>query len=178
MQKPILVILIIFLTLACFSQKPWELGGEYMRFMGTGYNSNLAGARYESFHNKTSFSLGLTYHFSTKSAYSGSKGFGMYTGFRNYFGNNENGSNPFIGLRVLFSFENFEGKTNLNSLFFTPMAEAGYHFVFGDNFFTAPSIGYGYTIKITKEYNSRDDDTGGRIIPSLSAGFRFNSSSK
>ncbi|HET9744781.1 MAG TPA: hypothetical protein VFP97_03650, partial [Chitinophagaceae bacterium] len=65
------------------------------------------------------------------------------------------------------------GKTNLGSLMFTPGAEAGYHFVFGTHIFTAPSIGYGYQIKITKEYNSRDDDVGGRIIPGLSAGYRF-----
>jgi hypothetical protein len=178
MLKPILVTLLFFLSITSFSQNPWELGGEYMRFMGTGYKSNVAGARYETFHNKTSFCFGLTYHFSPKSAYSGFKGFGMYAGIRENFGNNESGSNPFIGLRVLFSFENFDGKTNLNSLFFTPMAEAGYHFVFSDNFFVAPSVGYGYTIKITKEYNSREDDTGGRVIPALSAGLRFNSAPK
>ena len=85
--------------------------------------------------------------------------------FRNSFGNNTSGSDPFIGLRVLFAFENFEGKTNLGSLMFTPIGEAGCHFVFGDHFFTTPSIGYGYQIKVTKEHNTRDQDEGGRIIP-------------
>jgi hypothetical protein len=30
---------------------------------------------------------------------------------------------------------------------FTPIGEAGYHFLFGDHFFTTPSIGYGYPNK-------------------------------
>jgi hypothetical protein len=174
MKKLILFFLgYIAFTFTCFAQNPWELGAEYMRPMGKGYKSNIVALRYENFSNKTSFSLGLTYHFSPRTSYGGSKGFGMYSGFRNSFGNNTTGSNPFIGLRVLFSFENFEGKTNLNSLMFTPIGEAGYHFVFGKHIFTTPSIGYGYTIKVTKENNSRDDDVGGRIIPGLAAGFRF-----
>jgi hypothetical protein len=77
------------------------------------------------------------------------------------------------GLRLLFAFENFEGKTNLGSLMFTPIGEAGYHFVFGDHIFTTPSIAYGYQIKVTKEHNTRDQDEGGRIIPGLAAGYRF-----
>ena len=97
----------------------------------------------------------------------------MWAGFRNSFGSNTSGSKPFIGLRVLFAFENFDGKTNLGSLMFTPIGEAGYHFLFGDHFFTTPSIAYGYQIKVTKEYNTRDQDQGGRIIPGLSAGYRF-----
>lgn len=149
-----------------------------MKPIGKGYKGNIAGLRYENFPDKSSFSIGFTYHFSAKDAYGGSRGVGMYAGFRYSLGNNISGSNPFIGLRTLFSFENFEGKTSLNSLFFTPIAEAGYHFVFGDNFFSTPSVGYGYSIKVTKEYNSRDDDEGGRIIPALSAGFRFNSPEK
>ena len=144
-----------------------------MKPIGKGFKSNIVGGRYENFNNKTAFSFGLTYHFAPKNAYGGFKGFGAYAGFRNYFGNNAKGSNPFIGLRVLFSFENFEGKTNLNSLMFTPFGEAGYHFVFGTHIFTTPSIGYGYTLKITKEFNSREDDEGGRIIPGLAAGYRF-----
>lgn len=179
MKKHILLALTsISIFFVSHAQNPWELGGEYMRFIGKGYKNNVAGARFETFRNKTGFSVGLTYHFSAKDVYGGSKGFGMYAGFRNYFGENVNGSNPFIGLRALFSFENFEGKTNLNSLFFTPMIEGGYHFIFGDNFFTAPAVAWGYTIKVTKEYNSRDDDEGGRVIPSLSAGMRFNSTEK
>jgi hypothetical protein len=141
--------------------------------IGKGYKSNIAGLRYENFNNKTSFSIGITYHFSARGSYGGFKGYGMWAGFRNSFGNNTNGSNPFIGLRVLFAFENYEGKTNLGSLMFTPIAEAGYHFLFGDHFFTTPSIAYGYQIKVTKENNTRDQDEGGRIIPGLAAGYRF-----
>ena len=142
-----------------------------MRAIGKGYQSNITALRYESFHNKISFSIGLTYSFAPRDAYGGFKGFGMYAGIRNSFG--DSASTPFIGLRLLFAFENFEGKTNLGSLMFTPIGEAGYHFLFGDHFFTTPSIGYGYQIKVTKEHNTRDQDEGGRIIPGLAAGYRF-----
>ena len=173
MKNLLLFVLASILTLTSLSQNPWELGAEYMRPMGKGYKSNIAALRYENFSNKTSFSVGLTYHFSPRDAYGGFKGYGIFAGFRNSFGNNANGSNPFIGLKVIFAFENFEGKTNLGSLMFTPVGEAGYHFVFGKHVFTTPSVGYGYQIKITKEHNSREDDEGGRIIPALSAGYRF-----
>ena len=167
------VFLCFALTSNGFAQNPWELGGEYMMAIGKGYKSNIVGLRYENFPGKVSFNVGFTYHFSPRTSYGGFKGYGMFAGVRNSFGSNTEGSNPFIGLRVLFAFENFEGKTNLGSLMFTPIGEAGYHFLFGDHFFTTPTIGYGYQIKITKEYNTRDDDVGGRIIPGLSAGYRF-----
>lgn len=172
-MKRLLTLALILFFISSYAQNPWELGGEYMKPIGKGYKSNIAALRYEHYSNKTSFSIGFTYHFSGNDSYGGFKGFGMYAGLRNSFGNNTSGSNPFIGLRVLFAFENFEGKTNLGSLMFTPMAETGYHFVFGKHLFTTPSVGYGYQIKITKEYNSRNDDVGGRIIPGLSAGYRF-----
>lgn len=174
MQKPILFILFFTaITLEDFSQNPWEFGGEYLKTIGKVYKGNIAGARYTSYKNKNSFSIGLTYHFSSKSSYSTSKGFGMYAGFRHGFGNNPTGCNPFLGIRALFSFENFEGKTSLNSLMMTPIAEAGYHFLFGKTLYTTPFVGWGYTIKITKEYNSLDEDIGGRIMPGIGAGFRF-----
>ena len=174
MQKPILLILVYLVAaISGNSQNPWEFGAEFQKSIGKVYKGNIAGARYESFKNKNSFSIGLTYHFSAKSSYSTSKGFGMYVGYRHGFGNNTNGSNVFAGIRLLFSFENFEGKTSLNSLMMTPIAEAGYHFIFSKNIFTTPSVGFGYTIKITKENNSLDEDVGGRIIPALAAGYRF-----
>ena len=173
MKRHLLISFILSIALISNAQNPWEVGLDYLRPMGKGYKSNIVGAHYENFHDKTSFSVGLTYHFSARDAYGGFKGYGMWAGFRNSFGNNTSGSNPFIGVRVLFAFENFDGKTNLGSLMFTPVGEAGYHFVFGKHIFTTPSIGYGYQIKITKEYNTRDQDEGGRIIPGLSAGLRF-----
>ncbi|HET6767281.1 MAG TPA: hypothetical protein VFH08_07780 [Chitinophagaceae bacterium] len=173
MKNLVLSALVSALCLAASAQNPWELGAEYMKPIGKGYKSNIVGPRYENFNNKTSFSVGITYHFSPKDAYGGFKGYGMYAGFRQGFGHLNSDSNPFIGLRVLFAFENFEGKTNLGSLMFTPIGEAGYHFVFGDHIFTTPSIGYGYQLKVTKEHNTRDQDEGGRIIPGLSAGYRF-----
>ena len=173
MKNLIFLSLILISAFTSQAQIPWELGGEFMRPMGKGYKSNIGAVRYERFNSKTSFSIGITYHFAPRDAYGGFRGYGAFAGFRNYFGNNLTGSKPFIGARVLFAFENFEGKTNLGSLMFTPSAEAGYHFVFGKHIFTTPSIAYGYQLKITKEYNTRDDDEGGRIIPGLAAGYRF-----
>lgn len=173
MKNLAFLVLISILSISSIAQKPWELGAEYMRPMGKGYKSNIAGLRYENFNAKTSFSIGITYHFSPRDAYGGFKGYGAFVGFRNYFGNNVSGSKLFIGARALFAFENFEGKTSLGSLMFTPIGEAGYHFVFGKHIFTTPSIGYGYQIKVTKEHNTRDQDEGGRIIPGLAAGYRF-----
>ncbi|TMI98150.1 MAG: hypothetical protein E6H08_00710 [Bacteroidetes bacterium] len=173
MKNLFLFPLIFTLTLTSAAQHPWELGPEYMMPIGKGYKSNIAGLRYENFNSKTSFSLGITYHFSARDSYGGFKGYGMWAGFRNSFGDNISGSDAFVGLRVLFAFENYEGKTNLGSLMFTPMGEVGWHFLFGDHFFTTPSVGYGYQIKVTKEHNTRDQDEGGRIIPGLAAGYRF-----
>ncbi len=163
------------LTLACHSQKPFEFGGEYMRFIGQGYNNAKAGLRGESFTNKSSFSAGITYQLASKKAYSVSHGFGLYIGYRYAFSDKmiTTGSSPFAGARVLFSLENFEGKTSQNSLLITPFTEAGYHLIFAKRMYAAPSVGYGYTLNIGKDYNSMDEDNGARIIPSLSAGFRF-----
>lgn len=174
MKNLLLFLFSSALALTSAAQNPWELGGHYMIPIGKGYKSNIAGLHYENFNSKTSFSIGITYHFSARDSYGGFKGYGMWAGFRNSFGSDGYGAdNAFIGLRVLFAFENFDGKTNLGSLMFTPIGEVGYHFLFGEHFFTTPSIGYGYQIKITKEYNTRDQDEGGRIIPGLAAGYRF-----
>jgi hypothetical protein len=172
-SRIILIVVSLLITTFLSAQNPWELGAEYRRTIGQGYQGNIAGIRYEKYKTKGSFNIGLTYHFSVKTAYSGSRGFGMFAGYRYHFGKDVNNSAAFAGLRLLFSFENFEGKTSLNSLLMTPSAEAGYHFIFSKSFFATPSIGYGYTIKITKEYNSMDEDVGRRIIPALAAGFRF-----
>ncbi len=163
----------LFFTSFAIAQNPFELGAEYIRSLGQGYNHAKAAVRGETFSDKNSFSLGMTYQLSSKKAYSVSHGFGLYLGYRYSFSNKKPGNSPFAGARVLFSFENFEGQTNRNSLFITPWAEAGYHFMFAKTFFAAPSIGYGKTFKISKDYHSLDEDNGGRIIPSLSAGYRF-----
>ncbi len=174
MKNLVILTLVLIVTCRSQAQNPSELGGEYSRPMGKGYKSNIGALRYENFNKKIGFSLGITYHFAPRDAYGGFRGYGIFAGIRNYFGNNEKGNLPFIGARLLLAFENFDGKTNLGSLMFTPSAEAGYHFVFGKHIFTTPTIGYGYQLKITKEYNSRNDDVGGRLIPGLSAGYRFN----
>lgn len=175
MQKLILFLIVITTTLTSQAQKPFELGAEYMRLIGKGYNNAKAAVRGESFNNKSSFSGGITYQLASKKAYSVSHGFGVYIGYRYAFSDKiiTKGSSPFAGARVLFSLENFEGKTSRNSLLITPFAEAGYHLVFAKRIYAAPSVGYGYTLKISKDYNSMDEDNGGRVIPSLSAGYRF-----
>jgi len=174
MSKHIFFILAaILFTLDICAQRPFELGVEYLRSIGKGYNNAKAAVRGESFNNKNSFSAGITYQLSNSKAYSVSKGFGLYVGYRYSFKNNAIGNSPFAGARVLFSLENFEGQTKRNSLFITPWGEAGYHLIFAKHFFAAPSLGYGYTIKFSKDFNSLDEDNGGRVIPSVSTGYRF-----
>ena len=155
------------------AQKPLELGVEYLRPIGKGYNSAKAALRGESFNNKGSYSAGITYQLRSKKAYSVSSGFGLYFGFRYAFSNKLNGNSPFAGARILFSLENFEGQTTRNSLFITPWAEVGYHLMFAKRFYAAPAFGFGYTKKMSKDYNSLNEDDGGRFIPSLSAGYRI-----
>ena len=76
MNKPKLVLLaLLVVTITAHAQKPFELGGEYVRSLGRGYNNSIAGLRGESFSGKSSFSIGLTYHFSSAKSYSISKGF-------------------------------------------------------------------------------------------------------
>lgn len=176
MQRVITILLATITIQTSQAQKPFELGGEYLRFMGQGFfNSAKAAARGESFNKKSSFSAGITYQLGSKKAYSVSHGFGLYIGYRYAFSNKiiTKGSSPFAGARVLFSLENFEGKTSHNSLFITPWAEAGYHFIFAKHIYAAPAIGYGYTLKLSKDYNSMQEDDGPRFIPGISAGYRF-----
>lgn len=169
----ILLLAATVVTSVCRAQNPFELGAEYLRFIGKGYNTSKVAVRGESFSNKNSFSAGITYQLASAKAYSVSSGFGFYAGYRHAFGTNTNGNNIFAGARLLFSLEDFEGKTRQKSLLITPIAEAGYHFIFAKCIYAAPSLGFGYTIEFSKGYNSLDEDVGKRFIPSLSAGYRF-----
>lgn len=172
-KKLLLISVVICMAICSGAQRNFEAGLEYLRGMGKGYNTSRAAVRGEEFSNKSSFSAGITYVLPSGKAYSVSKGLGIYIGYRYSLGNTLTGNAFFGGARVLFSFENFEGQTNQNSLFITPWAELGYHFVFARHYFAAPSAGYGYTLKISKNYNSLQEDDGARIMPSLSAGYRF-----
>lgn len=173
-QSLFFILLVTFPSLN-YAQKPLEAGAEYIRSFGKGYNHTKAAARAESFSNsKSSFSAGITYQLASSKSYSVSRGLGLYIGYRYSFTDKVYGNSPFAGARVLFSFENFEGQTKSGSLFITPWAEAGYHLLFANRYYVAPSVGYGFTKKISKDYHSLDEDNGGRIIPSLSAGYRFN----
>jgi hypothetical protein len=169
-----LFIIFTLFSFSCLAQKPLEIGAEYMRLFGKGYNHTKVAARGETFSNKnSSFSAGITYQLASSKSYSVSRGFGLYFGYRYSFISTEIGNNPFAGARILVSFENFEGKSAKNNLLFTPWVEAGYHFLFANRYFASPSIGYGYTIEFSNNYNSMDEDVGRRIIPSISAGYRF-----
>ena len=162
---------LIFISAISFGQT--EIGGEYIRAIGKGYNASKVAVRGETFKEKNSYSTGITYQLASAKSYSVSRGFGIYFGYRYAFGNNVLGNNPFAGARVLISFENFEGQTRNNSILITPFAEAGYHFIFKKNYFAAPSIGYGYTFNFSKDFHSMDEDQGKRFIPSVSAGYRL-----
>ncbi|MBI1342618.1 MAG: hypothetical protein GC171_06780 [Terrimonas sp.] len=160
--------------LAGHSQHPFEIGGEYMRSMGKGFKDNIAGVRGETFSNKSSFNVGITYQFSSKSSYSTAKGFGIFGGYRYAFGSNTNGNNLFVGAKILFNLLSWEGKSSLFSPLITPIAEAGYHLTFAkQRLFAAPAVGYGFTLRVIPDYNSLDEDAGGRFIPGISAGYRF-----
>ena len=170
------ILLFAGFFVVCFaasSQKPFEFGAEYIKMFGKGYNSTKAAARAETFSNKNSFSIGITYQFASSKAYSVSSGFGIYAGYRYSFGNDVNDNSLFAGARLLLSFENFAGKSRDNSIMITPFGEFGYHFIFGKHIYAAPAVGFGYTVEFTHGNNSLDEDRGGRIIPNLSAGIRF-----
>lgn len=163
----------LLFSLTLYSQKAFELGGEMLKSYGKGYSTTKVAGRGESFNNKNSYSVGITWQLASAKAYSVSTGLGIYFGYRRAFGNNIKGSNPFGGGRLLFSFEDFEGKTKQKSIMITPMAEAGYHFVFGRRIYTAPALAFGYTIELSQGFNSLNEDVGKRFIPSLSAGYRM-----
>ncbi|HEX4876893.1 MAG TPA: hypothetical protein VFV31_09505 [Chitinophagaceae bacterium] len=168
-----LLFALIFLCSWAHAQQPKELGAEYIRSSGKGFTTAKVAARGETFNSRNSFSIGITYQLGSAKSYSVSRGFGLYVGYRYAFGKDSTGSKPFAGARILFSLENFEGQTNRNSLFITPWAEAGYHLLIARRFFAAPSAGFGYTFKFSKDYHSLDEDIGQRFIPSISAGYRF-----
>lgn len=172
-MRTLFLSLFLLISLLGYSQKPFELGAEYHYMTGKGFKDHVGGLRAETFPGKGSFSVGLTYQFSSSASYSTGKGFGIYAGYRYALGNNANGSNPFIGAKLMWHLLSWEGKSKLFSPLFTPIAEAGYHLVFAKHIFAAPTIGYGYTIRVIPDYNSLDEDAGGRLIPSLAAGYRF-----
>ena len=174
MNKPIfLFVCSCTIGLAVYSQNPWELGAEGQRSFGQGYKKNMIGTRYETYNNKNSWSLGITYNLSSKETYSQYRGFGIYAGYRYGFGNNNKSGNAFAGARINFSFENFEGKSKVNGLSITPAAEVGYHIIFAKRFFASPCIGGGYTFRMTHINNSLQEDEGKRFIAGLSTGYRF-----
>jgi hypothetical protein len=134
----------------------------------------MAGARYESYPGKSSWSFGVTYNFTPAKSYSIHKGFSVFGGYRYglAFSNNGKG-NAFAGARIYFLFENYEGKERANGLSVMPVAELGYHYLVKPHIFIAPAVSGGYCIKRSKINNSLQEDEGGRILGGLSAGYRF-----
>jgi hypothetical protein len=175
MRKPsLLVICLVLVSLAGSSQKPWELGGEYQRLIGKGYGGTMAGARYETYPGKSSWSFGVTYNFTPAKSYSVHKGFSVYAGYRYGFAYSGSGKgNAFGGARIYFLFENYEGKERANGLSILPVAELGYHLMIKNHIYLAPAVAGGYCLKRSKINNSLQEDEGGRILGGLSAGYRF-----
>ena len=70
MQKIISFLIICsVITISAHAQQRREIGAEFQRSFGKGYSGNMAGPRYESYKNKNSFNIGLTYHFPTKKSF-------------------------------------------------------------------------------------------------------------
>ena len=67
----LLIFTTTLLSVSSHAQKPFELGAEYIRVIGKGYNNAKAAPRVESFNNKSSFSAGITYQLVSKKAYPG-----------------------------------------------------------------------------------------------------------
>ncbi|OQY93985.1 MAG: hypothetical protein B6D37_09620 [Sphingobacteriales bacterium UTBCD1] len=175
MKKPAILFLTVLMSASTvFSQSISELGAEAMHAFGKGANDNMVGLRYEGFRNKNSWSIGLTYNFSSKKSYSEHSGFGLYAGYRRGFIYSSNGnSNAFLGFRAMFLFNSFAGKESYSSNYIMPVFEGGYHLIFMNHLYTAPSAGYGYAIKLSKDNNSLQEDEGSRFIPGVSLGYRF-----
>lgn len=173
-MKKVLGFLICFLTISTLGFSQAELGVEGQHAFGKGANFNMLGGRYEGFSGKSSWSIGLSYNFSSKKSYSESKGIGFYVGYRRGFSYNNSGNgNAFLGFRATFLFNNFAGKEKINSSSIMPTFEGGYQFLFGNHVFTTPALAYGYSIKLSKDHNSLQEDDGGRFIPGISMGYRF-----
>lgn len=166
-----------FVCLFCFCVSGFsqtEIGAEAQHAFGQGASFNMIGGRYEGFSHRSSWGIGLTYNFSSKKSYSEYKGIGFYVGYRRGFSYNKSGNgNAFLGFRATFLFNSFAGKENSNSSSIMPTFEGGYQFLFGNHVYTTPSFGYGYSIKMSKDYNSLREDEGSRFIPGLSMGYRF-----
>ncbi len=172
-RKVQFLLLLLLSAESLTAQRAFETGVEYMRPIGTTFQSQIAGMRTELFQQKNSFSLGLVYNFPVQSAYSVSRGLGLYAGYRYNMAKNMNNHSPFVGGRLLLSLLNFESKNRQNSLFITPLVEGGYHFLFNGNYYIAPSVAYGHTLEYANTFNSLSQDVGRRFIPSVAAGIRF-----
>ena len=73
MKTPILFLILTTVMINVAAQSRTELGAEYIRSMGKGYNHAKAAVRGESFNgSKNSFSAGITYQLGSKKAYSDS----------------------------------------------------------------------------------------------------------
>ncbi|MBS1621062.1 MAG: hypothetical protein JST10_02355 [Bacteroidetes bacterium] len=173
MKKVAALLICVFgLMTVCYSQT--EFGPEVQHTFGKGASDNMFGLRYEGFRARNSWNIGLSYNFSSKKSYSQSKGIGFYIGYRRGFSYNNSGNgNAFLGFRSTFLFDSFMGKEKSKGSFIMPTFEGGYQFLFGNHVYATPAAGYGYKIKLNKEFNSLQEDEGGRFIPGISIGARF-----
>lgn len=154
----------------------WDLGGEYQYNSGNNFHEQNAGIRYDGFQKRSNWNIGLTYNFGeSKGNAVKENGFGFSAGYRYGFGYSNTGNgNLFAGPRLTFEFNNRKdasGKIIAKETLFIPKIESGYQFIFNTHGFAAPSVGYGYGIKLKGEEAKTDE--GGRFITGLSIGYRF-----
>ena len=170
---------IIILNATGFSQTASEYSAEYQHGFGKNFNEDMIGARYEGYSSmkgKSSWSLGITYNFS--STHSGKEtaknnGFEFYAGYRYGLSYGISG-NLYGGVRTSFTFsKNANGnKYNL----FTPSIETGYHYTsqdFGKGGCFTSNISFGYDLNIGNDEKAKSVHEGYVFTPGISIGYRF-----
>lgn len=177
MKKSIVILLCCcIIGIPGFTQHPWELTGEYQHGFGKNYNVNILGPRYEVYSNKSSWSLGITYTFSsqgTKGNIEKGNGIGVYAGYRYGLSYGISGD-LFGGIRTAFTFSK-DGNGKRYSLF-TPSFETGYHYTsqdFGKGGVFTPFVSLGYDVKLNPDDQSKASHKGIVVAPGMTIGYRF-----
>ncbi len=177
MKTSVAVLISCFIIgTAGWSQNPWELTGEYQHGFGKNYNVNSLGPRYEVYSNKSSWSLGITYTFSSQGKEKNierSKGLGLYAGYHYGLSYGISG-NLFGGVRTSFTFG--KNKNGEKYTLFTPYLETGYHYTsqdFGRGGVFTPFVSLGYDLRLNPDEQSKASHQGVVVAPGISMGYRF-----
>ncbi|HYM92766.1 MAG TPA: hypothetical protein VET23_01395 [Chitinophagaceae bacterium] len=177
MKKSIIIFICCCTTgIFSYSQNPYEFTAEYQHGFGKNFNENSIGPRYEVYSNKSSWSLGINYTFSSLgSGKNAGKGNGVevYAGYHYGLSYGISGD-LFGGVRTSFTFGK-DGEGNKYTLF-TPSLETGYHYTTQDfkkgGVFT-PFISLGYDVKVNSKESSKAAHEGPVFSPGISIGYRF-----